>query len=104
VYNSRDWHCEDGFMAVEKAPTVWVPVCCGRVMRYNVFGRADGGAFGTLGCRICGRNITLEQENPENVKEYGERAGVIQIIGSPRPPTEDRSKPESDPGKNEPTL
>jgi hypothetical protein len=91
-------------MAVEKTPTVWLPVCCGRVMRYNVFGREDGGAFGTLGCRICGRSITLEQESAEKVKDYGERAAVIQLIGSPRPPTEDRSKPEGDGGKNEPTL
>jgi len=90
-------------MAAEKAP-LWVPVCCGRVMRYNVFGREDGGAFATLGCRICARNITLEPENPEKVKEYGERAAVVQMIGSPRPPTEDRSKPAAEGGTNEPTL
>jgi hypothetical protein len=90
-------------MAAEKAATVWLPVCCARVMRYNVFGREDGGAFGTLGCRICGRSITLEQENAENVREYGERATVVQLIGAPRPPTEDRTK-VNDAGTNEPTL
>jgi hypothetical protein len=88
---------------MEKPPMVWVPVCCGRVMRYNVFGRADGGAFATLSCRICARNITLEQENPENLKEYGERATVVQVIGAPRPPTEDRAKVH-EAGTNEPTL
>ncbi len=91
-------------MAAEKGPMVWVPVCCGRVMRYNVFGREDGGAFGTLGCRICARSITLEQESLENVKDYGERAALVQMIGSPRPPTEDRSKPVPDGGTNDPTL
>lgn len=91
-------------MAAEKGPSVWVPVCCERVMRYNVFGRQDGGAFGTLGCRICGRSITLEPESAENVHAYGERAAVIQMIGSPRPPTEDRTKPVSDGGTEEPTL
>jgi hypothetical protein len=92
------------FMAAEKTPPVWVPVCCGRVMRYNVFGRAEGGAFATLGCRICARSITLEQEDVEKVKDYGERAAVIQMIGSPRPPTEDRTKTVADGGTNEPTL
>jgi hypothetical protein len=90
-------------MAMEKAPMLWVPVCCGRVMRYNVFGREDGGAFATLGCRICARNITLEQESVEKLLEYGERASIVQIIGAPRPPTEERSK-AGDPGTNEPTL
>jgi hypothetical protein len=91
-------------MSGEKAPLVWVPVCCGRVMRYNVFGREDGGAFATLGCRICARSITLEQENVEKLMEYGERASVVQMIGSPRPPTEDRTKTVGEAGTNEPTL
>ena len=90
-------------MTVDKGSTVWVPICCGRVMRYNLFGREDGGAFGTLGCRICARNITLEPESAEKVKDYGERAAVVQVIGSPRPPTEDRGK-SAEPGTNEPTL
>jgi hypothetical protein len=38
------------------------------------------------------------------VKEYGERAAVISLIGSPRPPTEDRTKLVSDPGTSDPTL
>ena len=91
-------------MAAEKAPTLWVPVCCDRVMQYNVYGRTDIGAFGTLGCRICGRSITLEPESAEKVKDYGERAGVIQVIGSPRPPTESRKKTPGDGGTNDPTL
>jgi hypothetical protein len=91
-------------MTADKGATVWVPICCGRVMRYNVFGRQDGGAFGTLGCRICARSITLEPENAENVHEYGERAAVMQMIGSPRPPTEERTKAAGDGGTNEPTL
>lgn len=93
-------------MTGEKAATVWVPVCCARVMRYNVYGRADGAAFGTLGCRICGRSITLEAESAEKVKEYGERASVVQVIGSPRPPTEERGKAEGGDGgaTNDPTL
>jgi hypothetical protein len=79
-------------------------VCCERVMQYNVYGRTEIGAFGTLGCRICGRSITLEPESVEKVKEYGERAGVIQVIGSPRPPTEGRTKAARDAGTNDPTL
>jgi hypothetical protein len=89
---------------MDKAPMVWVPVCCGRVMRYNVYGRENGGAFATLGCLVCARNITLEQETLEKVKEYGERAAVISLIGSPRPPTEDRTKPVGDAGTSDPTL
>jgi hypothetical protein len=73
-------------------------------MQYNVYGRTEIGAFGTLGCRICGRSITLEPESVEKVKEYGERAGVIQVIGSPRPPTEGRTKAARDAGTNDPTL
>jgi hypothetical protein len=91
-------------MTGDKAPSVWVPICCGRVMRYNVFGRGDGGAFATLGCQICARSITLEHEDAEKLKEYGERATIIQMIGSPRPPTQDRTKNTPDGGTNEPTL
>jgi hypothetical protein len=35
-------------MAENKASTMWVPVCCGRVMRCNMFRRANGGADATL--------------------------------------------------------
>ncbi len=83
---------------------VWVPLCCERVMRYNVFGREDGGAFATLRCQVCTRSVTLEQENADKVKEYGERASVISLIGTPRPPTEDRTKSATDSGTNDPTL
>jgi hypothetical protein len=91
-------------MSAEKAPNVWVPVCCARVMRFNIFGRMEEGAFGALTCRICGRNITLEQENAENLHAYGERASVVSVIGTPRPPTDDRRKPAAEVGSDDPTL
>jgi hypothetical protein len=89
---------------MEKAPMVWVPVCCERVMRYNVFGREDGGAFATMRCQVCAKSFTFEQEIAENLKNYGERASVISLIGTPRPPTEDRTKTGKDSGTNDPTL
>jgi hypothetical protein len=91
-------------MSAEKTPNVWVPVCCQRVMRYNIFGRMEAGAFAALTCRICGRNITLEQESSENLHAYGERASILSVIGTPRPPTDDRRKVASDVGSDEPTL
>ena len=49
-------------MAADNASTMWVPVCCGRVMRCNMFRQADGGAYAALVCSVCNKNITLEQE------------------------------------------
>ncbi len=94
-------------MAEEKTPTVWVPTCCGRVMRYNLFRQEGGGAYGTLVCTVCNKNITLEQEPLAGVSSYGEGSNVLSVLGSPRPPKDDRRKTRSSliqAGSDEPTL
>ena len=94
-------------MADEKTPTVWVPTCCGRVMRYNVFRQQGGGTYGTLVCTVCNKNITLEQEPQTAISSYGEGSSVLSVLASPRPPKDDRRKTRSSTiqaGSDEPTL
>jgi len=94
-------------MADEKTPTVWVPTCCGRVMRYNVFRQQGGGAYGTFVCTVCSKSINLEQEPLAAVNSFGEGSSVLNVLGSPRPPKDDRRKARDSvikAGSDEPTL
>ena len=79
-------------MSLEQSPKVWVPVCCGRVMRHNTFLQKDGGGYGALVCTICSKNITLEPEPLANVSVYGEGSRVLSVLASPKPPNDDRRK------------
>jgi hypothetical protein len=94
-------------MSGEKTPIVWVPLCCGRVMRFNRFLRQDGGAYGTFVCTVCSKNIILEQEELPAENAYGEGSCVLSVLGSPKPPKTDRRK-DRDPlgaeAPDEPTL
>jgi hypothetical protein len=92
-------------MSGEKTPTVWVPLCCGRVMRFNRFLRQDGGAYGTLVCTACSKNIILEQEQLPAEGAYGEGSRVLNVMGSPKPPkTDRRTAGDSRGGADDPTL
>jgi hypothetical protein len=92
-------------MALETASTMWVPVCCGRVMRCNMFRQADGGAYAALVCTVCNKNITLEQEPLAAASNFGEGSSILSLIGSPRPPkTERRRKSASEGAPDDPTL
>lgn len=91
-------------MASEKASTMWVPVCCGRVMRCNMFRQADGGTYAALVCTMCNKNITLEQEPLESANSFGEGSSVLSLLGSPKPPKTDRRKAFSEAGPDDPTL
>jgi len=93
-------------MSSEKTSTVWVPTCCGRVMRYNIFRQADGGSLGSLVCTICSKNINLEQEPLTAVNTYGEGSSLLTVLGTPRPSKEDRrqNRGASSGGHDEPTL
>jgi hypothetical protein len=91
-------------MAAEQASTMWVPVCCGRVMRCNMFRQPDGGAYAALVCTVCNKTITLEQELPAAANSFGEGSKVLSLIGSPKPPKTDRKKPVTEAGPDDPTL
>jgi hypothetical protein len=88
----------------ENSPGVWVPVCCGRVMRYNTFRQPGGGMYGALVCTICSKNVVLEQEPLSSVDAYGEGSSVLNVLGSPKPPKTERRKPTGGTGSDEPTL
>jgi hypothetical protein len=93
-----------GSMTGEKTPTVWVPLCCGRVMRFNRFLRQDGGAYGTLVCTACSKNIILEQEQLAAEDTYGEGSRVLNVLGSPKPPKTDRRTGDSPGEADDQTL
>jgi hypothetical protein len=86
------------------ASSMWVPVCCGRVMRCNMFPQAGGGAFAALVCAICNKTITLEQESLTAANNFGEGSSVLNLLGSPKPPKTKRKKAFTEAGPDDPTL
>jgi hypothetical protein len=91
-------------MAADDSSKIWVPVCCGRVMRCNMFRQADGGTYAALVCSVCNKNITLEQESRAAAKEFGDGSNILSLIGSPRPPKTERRKSFAETGPDDPTL
>ena len=91
-------------MAADRATTMWVPVCCGRVMRCNSFRLPDGGAYAVLVCSQCNKNVTLEQEPLAPASSFGEGSSLMSVVGSPRPPAKERKKPPKEAGPDDPTL
>jgi hypothetical protein len=87
-----------------QTPNVWVPVCCGRVMRYNMFVPKDAAAYGALVCTVCSKNVTFELESLLDLNAYGEGARVLNMLGTPRPPKADRPKSAADERLNDQTL
>jgi hypothetical protein len=79
-------------MSTAPTPNVWVPVCCDRVMRYNMFVPKDGAAYGTMFCTVCSKNVSFELESHLDLNAYGEGARVLNMLGSPKPPKTDRPK------------
>ena len=91
-------------MAADNSSTAWVPVCCGRVMRCNMFRLPDGGAYAALVCTQCNKNITLEQEPRAAANSFGEGSTVLSLIASPRPPKTERKRALAEAGPDDPTL
>ena len=91
-------------MAADEASKMWVPVCCGRVMRCNMFRQANGEAYAALVCTSCNKTITLEQEPLAAANSFGEGSKVLNLIGSPKPPKTERRKPFTEAGPDDPTL
>src|ERR1700722_6251616 len=88
----------------DRSSTMWVPVCCGRVMRCNMFRQADGGSYAALVCSVCNKNITLEQEPAEAANKFGEGSKILSLIGSPKPPKTERKKSLGEASADDPTL
>jgi len=74
-------------------------------MRFNRFLRQDGGAYGTLVCSACSKNIILEEEQLPAEGAYGEGSRVLNVLGSSKPPkTDRRTAGDSRGGADDPTL
>ncbi len=91
-------------MAADEASTMWVPVCCGRVMRCNMFRQANGESYAALVCTSCNKTITLEPEPLADANTFGEGSKVLSLIGSPKPPKTGRKKTFTEAGHDDPTL
>ena len=91
-------------MAADESSMMWVPVCCQRVMRCNLFRQADGLSYAVLICTSCNKSIALEQEPLAAANTFGEGSHVLSLLGSPKPPRKDRRKSASETGDDDPTL
>ena len=91
-------------MAADDSSKIWVPICCGRVMRCNMFRQADGGTYAALVCSVCNKNITLEQESRAAADKFGEGSNILSLMGSPKPPKTERKKSFAEAGSDDPTL
>ncbi len=91
-------------MAADEASTMWVPVCCGRVMRCNTFRQPNGEDYAALVCTSCNKTITLEQEPLAAANSFGEGSKILSLIGSPKPPKAERRKPFNEANPDDPTL
>jgi hypothetical protein len=87
-----------------QTPNLWIPVCCERVMRYNMFVQKGGAAYGSLLCSICNKNVTFELEHHADLSAYGEGARVLTMLGSPKPPAVERRSARDDASLDDQTL
>ena len=62
MYNPGHSLGDRWFLTPALTPNLWVPVCCERVMRYNMFIQQGGAAYGALVCSVCNKNVTFELE------------------------------------------
>jgi hypothetical protein len=83
---------------------VWVPTCCGRVMRYVTYGGQQGEPCAALSCGQCGKHITLEPQPITSLDTLGTNARVLSVVGAPKPPAEERHPHVVSAGLDDPTL
>jgi hypothetical protein len=88
----------------QQTPNLWIPVCCERVMRYNMFVEKGGAAYGALVCSVCNKNVTFELENNADLASFGDGSRAINILASPKSPNVIRRKADQDAALNDQTL
>jgi len=87
-----------------KTTNLWIPVCCERVMRFNMFVQKNGTVYGSLVCTVCNKNVSYELEHNPDLSVYGDGAKVISMLASPKPPKEERKRIDEDAATNDLTL
>jgi hypothetical protein len=87
-----------------KSANLWIPVCCERVMRFNIFAQKSGTAYGSLVCTVCNKSVSFELEHHADLSAYGEGARVLNMLGSPKPPKDVRRKVDERAAVNDQTL
>ena len=91
-------------MGVTKRADLWIPVCCERVMRFNIFRQKNGTEYGSLVCTVCNKAVSFEGEHQADLRTYGDRAHALNMLGSPKPPKDVRHKVDEDAAMNDTTL
>ena len=104
MYNARQLLPNKVGMAPVEAPNLWIPVCCERVMRFNMFAQKDGTAYGAMVCGVCNKNVVFELEHKADLAAFGEGARVLTMLGSPKPPKAPREKAADNATLNDQTL
>jgi hypothetical protein len=91
-------------LGTTQTPNLWIPLCCERVMRFNMFAPQGASAYGVLFCSVCNKNVTFELEHQADLSVYGEGARVQSMLGAPKPPEVARKKLDGDAALNDRTL
>ena len=87
-----------------KAANLWIPVCCERVMRFNIFMQKSGTPYGSLVCTVCNKSVSFELEHHADLSTYGEGARPLNVLGTPKPPKDERRKVDQSAAINDQTL
>lgn len=63
--------------------SVWVPICCGQIMRYSALHSAENEPVAVaLRCASCGRHILLQSQPIASMEAYG--CCVVSLVAMPR--------------------
>jgi hypothetical protein len=73
-------------------------------MRFNMFVQQDGAAYGALVCSVCNKNVAFELEHQADMSAYGDGSRVLNMLGSPKPPSQPRQRQAGDSLMNDQTL
>lgn len=87
-----------------KTLNIWIPICCERVMRFNMFVQKNGTVYGSLVCPVCNKSVSYELEHNPDLSGYGDGARVISMLGSPKPPKDERIRIDGDAASKDLTL
>jgi hypothetical protein len=104
VYNPRQPSWSGSLLDLATTANLWIPVCCERVMRFNLFIQKNGTPYGSLVCTVCNKSVSFELEHQAHLTEYGEGARALSMLGSPKPPKDVRRKVDENAAMNDKTL